>query len=838
MTDYYERQFTPKELTQLKNNLYTFYRWFVVSNFEENLTASHIKYIAYKLMQLVNGTLGKSRIGINLPPQHKLADSTPVLTDNRGWVTHGDLTVGDTVFTPNGNPSPVVNVSDKDYCDYKITFSDGSTILAHHGHLWSVYKRGHGKKQSIHTTEEIMKDYVYYEGDTRRYRYQLPLIQPIEFNNNRELPIDPYWLGLWLGDGTHNKPCITHDPEDNEWIEHIPYHVSSVTIHKKTGVHTTYFGNQDLTGKLRELHVYENKHIPEIYFTASVPDRLKLLAGLIDSDGSVDQNGRVRFINTNKKLIDGFARLCDSLALYHGKIHHITADEINRIKSEKKYGLPIVSKKDCYVLGFQATYPIPTHIPRKQCNGKGLRRRLSIIRVEKVDNGEMGKCIEIADPEGIYLAGERLTPTHNSKSSLITEAFTAWLLLNNPKRRILVVNAEKGLSQKFGTNIKNLLRNAAPFWGLQISNDSHSKTSMKLTKDGDLQSGSIDLTGLTGGITGRPVDYIICDDLFKGLPTELTPTGLDTKWDLYNIIIEQRMRTKNRSKLVLLSTRWDSEDIHGRILADDYQKQKYEFIILPAIAGENDILGRKPGEPLWPEYYDLNFYHDKERTMGERQFQAIYQQVPLDLTGDFFYTDHLHWDDTYIDQDNIANCRSYDMAYTDEKTALAENRNADYTAGCHAEKISDKHYIFSDFLYKRLGAKNIRKIQSTARFDGLNKPILIEPGTKGGAASELFRLWDKDYLTDYNCIQSEPIGTKADRATALKNAIYDGYIHIYCPDTALRKELKIQLESFPNGSAHKDLIDAMAHAFNYLKDKSDGGHIRTGSKRRRRSILS
>lgn len=425
-------------------------------------------------------------------------------------------------------------------------------------------------------------------------------------------------------------------------------------------------------------------------------------------------------------------------------------------------------------------------------------------------------------------------PPQHSKSSLITVAFASWLLLNNPKRRILVVNAEKGLSQKFGTSIKNLLVNVAPFWGLQLSRESHSKTSMQLTKKGELQPGSIELTGLNGGITGRPVDYIICDDLLKGV-SDVTPTMLDTKWDLYSIIIEQRLRTKDRSKLVLLSTRWDSEDIHGRILADEYQKSKYEWIVLPAIAGENDILQRQPGELLWPQYYDLNFYKEKEYIMGERQFQAIYQQVPLNLTGEFFYTDHLHWDDNYIQQYNIANCRSYDMAYTDEKQALVKNKNADYTAGCHAEKISDKHYIFSDFLFKRLGKRNIKKVQATARFDGINKPILIEPGPKGGAAGELFRLWDKDYLTDYKCIQSEPIGSKADRATALRHAMYDGYIHIYCPDPAMRKELKTQLESFPNGSAHKDLIDAMAHAYNFLKDKTGMG-VATANKRKRRRI--
>lgn len=425
-------------------------------------------------------------------------------------------------------------------------------------------------------------------------------------------------------------------------------------------------------------------------------------------------------------------------------------------------------------------------------------------------------------------------PPQHSKSSLVTVAFPIWLTIRNPKLRIFVVNAEKELSKTFGIQIRQLMHNIGHYYNMAVSDVQSSNTSLMFTKNGWLCDGSIKLTGISGGISGRPADILIIDDPYKGLEMEFTPTALEHKWRDYSSLIEQRGRTK--TKFILLHTRWHSEDIQGRLLADEYQRTKYEFIELPAIATENDILGRKPGEPLWPQYYNKEFYIDKQRTMGERQFQSIYQQQPLDLTSDFFYVDHIHWDDRYIQQYNIANCRSYDMAYTDEKEALFKGKNADYTAGCHAEKISNKHYIFSDFLYKRLGEKNIQKIQATARFDGLNKTILIETGTKGGAASELFRLWDKDYLTDYPCIQSEPIGTKADRATALRHAMYDGYIHIYCPDMAMRKELKTQLDSFPNGSAHKDLIDAMAHAFNYLKDKDAGGHIKTGSKRQRRRL--
>lgn len=407
-------------------------------------------------------------------------------------------------------------------------------------------------------------------------------------------------------------------------------------------------------------------------------------------------------------------------------------------------------------------------------------------------------------------------PPQHSKSSLITLAYTVWLICHNPNLRILVVNAELELSKTFGIQIRNLLYNLEPFLPFKVSDVKSSSTHLMFEnkKTGKLYLGEIRLTGAKGSITGHPVDVCVVDDPYKGNEDEFTPTQIEKKWDWYTSLIEQRLRLN--SILVLLHTRWHSEDIQGRIKQDTYQASKYTFIEFKAINDNN--------EPLWGNYYPMEFYIDKQRTMSKRRFQAIYQQTPLDLTSDFFYLDNLHWDTSYIDQYSIAHCRSYDMAYTDEKTALDNNNEADYTAGCYVEKINNEHYIFSDFTYKRLGKQNINYVQNKARFDGLNTPILIETGTKGGAAKELYDLWNKDYLTDYRCKQSEPIGTKSDRATSLANAMYDGYIHIYCTDKTIRKELNEQLSSFPNG-VHDDLIDAMAYGFRYLKDKTDSKSI-------------
>lgn len=398
-------------------------------------------------------------------------------------------------------------------------------------------------------------------------------------------------------------------------------------------------------------------------------------------------------------------------------------------------------------------------------------------------------------------------PPQHSKSSLITLAFPVWLFCKNPKLNILIVSSEQDLASNFGIKIRELIYSCGHRFGIKVSNVKSSNSFIMVEKHGRLCDGSIQLTGSRGHITGRPVDLIIIDDPYKGMEDEFTPTALNKKWNWFTSIIEQRLR--KHTKLAILHTRWHSEDIQGRILADDYQREKYEHVEYAAI-DEN-------GEPLWPEYYDLSFYEDKERTMGERQFQAIYQQKPLDLTSNFFYTDKIIWEDYALNQYYESDCRSYDMAYTSENQALENNTDADYTAGCEAFKVSDYHYHFQDFLYKRLGENNINYIRNVANQDGLNRDILIETGTKGGAAKELFRLWDEDYLSEYNCIQSEPWGTKVDRATMLRYAMFDGKIHIHCNDLTLKKELLSQLKAFPNGK-HDDLVDAMSYAILYLND--------------------
>lgn len=781
---------------RVMNDLYAFYLNFVVKLFNnEVIPAPHVKKICVELMKMYLGDYQK--LSVSLPPRHKLGDSTPILTANRGWITHGDLNIGDYVFGPDGKPTKIIGVSEKSPCNKLVSFSNGSKILAHSGHLWSVYKRGSSKLQTL-STSEIEDNYYYIENNgKKRYRYHLPLIEPIQYEE-ADLPIDSYWLGYWLGDGSYNKPCITHSKEDSNFIDAVPYKVSSQAIHKDTGVYTTYFSNQGLIKKIRTLNLYENKHIPDIYKNSSFEQRIQLLAGLIDSDGSVDKNGRVRFINTNKQLIDDVYELCVGLGLYPYKMKPIAPEKINKYK-ENSDSLQITSKKTSYTIGFQPRFTIPTQIPRKNIVKKGLRRKLAITNIETVSS-EMGKCIEIENADGIYLAGKELIPTHNSKSSLITLAFPLWLIIRDPTLNIMVVTSTFNLSESFGIRIRELFLQYQDILPVRISNKKHaSGWIMFEDKEGNLTGGSIRLVGLGGQITGFDADWVIVDDIVKGIQ-DCTPTQLQKTKDFFDGVLLQRLEP--HSKLIVLGTLWSSEDILSVIRKE--RSDEYHILDLPAYNEKDEI--------LWPEKYNLDYFHEKENEMGNRLFQALYMCRPLDETGAFFKLDNLLFD-TFKFHHNSICVRSWDLAYSDESKGDIN----DYSASIKMWKSPEGLYWITDLKNGQYGENIHNELKRTAYLDTANVPILIETGTKGGASKFYYNDLKNIYLKGYNVKQSEPIGSKVDRALTFRDAIWDGKVVIDLDENG-REALIKQLNSFPLGK-HDDIIDACSYAYNYLQDK-------------------
>lgn len=340
---------------------------------------------------------------------HPLEKDTPILTFNRGWTTHGDLKEGDYVFHPSGKPTKVVKVHPTVMVDNCFEFANGDKIVSGNHHLWNVYDWGN-RKQRLMETHEIMERQTLI-GDKQRSNFLVENHDSLQYPE-KEVPIDPYWLGLWLGDGHHKRPSIIIETKDKIATESSPYKVIRYDTPKSGDCVEAFYTHQGLLEKLKDLDVYGNKHIPNVYLHNSIEVRLKLLAGLIDSDGSVEKaSNRVVFVNTNTKLLKQVHELMSSLG-FNVHVEKRPANTVNKLK-KRSDSLQIISKKDAYALRITPHLKIPTKIPRKQITGKGVAKRIGLINKYKVTPVK-GNCITVEAEDGMYLAGKNFTPTHNS----------------------------------------------------------------------------------------------------------------------------------------------------------------------------------------------------------------------------------------------------------------------------------------------------------------------------------------------------------------------------------------------------------------------------------------
>ena len=338
-----------------------------------------------------------------------LANETPILTRN-GWKNHGDLVVGDEVLSPTGDFIKVTMVHPKRLANVRVTFEDGEQIECHNQHEWQVYDRLARKEKHVETTY-LMKNLYEKNG---RNRFLLPLREIVK-GEKRDLPVDAYTYGGWLGDGSTHQPRITQNINDLVIFDYIPYKISNVYKGINNNVNSYH-----LKGLVDDLHklglCYQNKkvekYIHSMYLTSSVEQRLELLAGLIDTDGYLD-NKKQRYIITTcgEKLKNDIVSL---LYTFNWRAS-VTIVEPTTSTSG------IVGKKNTYYIGFSPTIKIPCKLSRKQLNKVHKQRRIGITKIELIEPKE-GNCITVEG--GLYLAGRSLKMTHNTYPEKISEAWS------------------------------------------------------------------------------------------------------------------------------------------------------------------------------------------------------------------------------------------------------------------------------------------------------------------------------------------------------------------------------------------------------------------------------
>ncbi len=385
---------------------------------------------------------------------------TPLPTPS-GWTTIGELRDGDTIFDERGKPCRVVKVHPIDPRpeSYLVTFSNGEKIKACGGHLWLttalVDRPGAGVgtrqkalfagtrkgaarfKTRLRTTREIFETLTAQDGAARNH--SIPMPGALELPE-RKLPVDPYVLGVWLGDGTTASASLTCAASDVEILDHIRAAGVAARIreYRRTPtVLTVSIGSIDtcprghdageyrhghclacareldrarrhgrprptathkpLQVRLREIGLLGNKHVPAPYLRASASQRLALVQGLMDTDGSVSKAGQCEFSNCNEALVDQFRELLATLGIKATAIWRET-----------------IGNPSCRVT-FHTDRPV-FRLSRKLRRLKKSVKRARTVQVVSVEPipPEPMRCITVDSPSGLYLCGRTMLPTHNT----------------------------------------------------------------------------------------------------------------------------------------------------------------------------------------------------------------------------------------------------------------------------------------------------------------------------------------------------------------------------------------------------------------------------------------
>lgn len=417
---------------------------------------------------------------------------------------------------------------------------------------------------------------------------------------------------------------------------------------------------------------------------------------------------------------------------------------------------------------------------------------------------------EIADGKQKYILIEM--PPRHGKSMTVTESFPSYYIGRNPTKRVIAAAYSDGLAIKFGRMNRNKFSEFAPeLFNIRLSE------SNAATKDWGVseQSGGMISTGIGGSITGQGADLMIIDDPIKNMKEASSKLIRDNIWDEWEATLSTRLH--NGASVIVIMTRWHEDDLIGRLLT----RSPYDWVRLrlPALAEEDDLMGREVGQSLCPELgFDEEWAESKQIAVGSRTWNALYQQRPSPAGGSIFKREHIRYyvntkeqhkewglsDDVDILPIHFdKQAQSWDCTFKGADTS-------DYVAGGVWAKKKARYYLL-DALVKRMGfSDTLKAIRQMSDKWPNARAKYIEDKANGSAIIEMLEK-DLSGITPVN-----PDGGKEARANAVEPLFEAGNVYFPHPlMTPWIADMVDELVSFPN-AAHDDFVDMTTQALNQL----------------------
>lgn len=391
-------------------------------------------------------------------------------------------------------------------------------------------------------------------------------------------------------------------------------------------------------------------------------------------------------------------------------------------------------------------------------------------------------------------------PPRHGKSELISYWTPLWLLARNPKRRIMLASYEADFAAKWGRRIRDSIISFGDKLALSLNPTSTAANRWELTAGGGMET-----AGVGGPMTGKGADVLIIDDPIKNDEEARSEVYRENMWEWFQGTAFTRLEPKGF--MIVVATRWHEDDLLGRL---ERQKEEggleWDVLKLKAVAEEEDQLGRKQGEALWPARYDLKALEEIKSGQSPYFWGALYQQNPTPAEGNAVKRDWWkYYKDVPKDFDQMI--QSWDTSFKDLDTS-------DYAVGQVWGRKGAQFFLLHQIRERMNGADLIQAIRFLTKMYPQATAKLIEDSANGPAVTSILEREVPGMI---------PVRARGNKFSRLQGAIpliQAG--NVFVPEnidgTVPRwvQDLIHECAAFPN-STYDDQVDATSQALNYLK---------------------
>lgn len=395
-------------------------------------------------------------------------------------------------------------------------------------------------------------------------------------------------------------------------------------------------------------------------------------------------------------------------------------------------------------------------------------------------------------------------PPRHGKTELATKRLTAWFSGKNPHQDVIVASASDLLAQDMGADVRAIMHSPQfkqVFPQHKLRRGGNAKDNIQTDKGGRLI-----FAGRGGTINGRGAHLLLVDDLYKDSQEAQSETIRNQTWDWFTKVALYRRMGKRLT--VVTMTRWHSDDIIGRLTDPEnphYNEQEaksWKIIRLPGLAEDDDPLGRRPGEALWPERYD-EAYHLGNQRRDPLGFAALTQQRPTVADGVLFRRENIQ----FYKAGDLPDSLTY---YCSSDHAVGTGQRND--PSCFIKVGVDRQgniYVVDCFWQKVPTDRAVEAMLTMA--SGNQRPILwwAERGHISKSIGPFLYKRMQESGIFINLVEVTPANDKEQRAQSIAARVASG--KVYFPKDAFWTERAInELLAFPNGN-NDDFVDALAY---------------------------